>query len=126
MVAKIREHPTHFALGVGLIMIGVWLILNDKFFLWPPYAVDVANDDIWGGIFAAIGVGLIVWVFDRVQSARWNAFLLTSASGLMSFLTAYEFLIWVATGHYQSWVSNLIITAFVLISARRSSTRDEK
>ncbi len=37
---KVKTYPEHFWLGVGLIAIGVWLITNDRFFMWPPYAVD--------------------------------------------------------------------------------------
>jgi hypothetical protein len=120
MLSKIRHHPTHFALGVGLATIGLWLICNDRFFVWPPNLMTYANDDLFGGLFAFVGLGLVVWTLDSNRSARWNAVLLTAAAGLMSFLTVYQFLIWTATGNYQSWISNGIITAFVLITARRS------
>lgn len=119
-----NHNPTHFALGIGMVMIGLWLICNDHFFVWPPNFAMYANDDLFGGAFVAVGAGLIVWTFDRQRSARWNSVLLTTAAGLFSFLTVYQFLIWTATGNYQSWISNGIITAFVLITARRSDTRN--
>lgn len=34
--------------GIRMMMIGAWLMANDKFFQWPPYAVTFVNDDIWG------------------------------------------------------------------------------
>ena len=119
----IKKHPNHIALGIGMMMIGTWLIANDRFFQWPPYAIDFANDDVWGGLFIVIGIALILWVLDGGESVKWNRRLLALAAGAMAFLTAYQFIIWVATGSYHSWISNLIITTFVLIMARRSDTR---
>ena len=121
-----KKHPNHIVLGIGMMMIGAWLMANDRFFQWPPYAVTFVNDDVWGGLFIAIGLALILWVLDGGESVKWNRRLLAIAAGAMAFLTAYQFMIWAATGMYHSWISNLIITAFVLILARRSDTRDDK
>lgn len=121
-----KKHPNHIALGIGMMMIGAWLMANDRFFQWPPYAVTFVNDDVWGGLFIAIGLAIILWVLDGGESVKWNRRLLAIAAGAMAFLTAYQFIIWAATGMYHSWISNLIITAFVLIMARRSDTRDDK
>ena len=44
----VKKHPNHIALGIGMMMIGAWLIANDRFFLWPPDVVEFSNDDIWG------------------------------------------------------------------------------
>lgn len=122
----IKKHPNHIAIGIGMMMIGAWLMANDRFFQWPPYAITFVNDDVWGGLFIAIGLALILWVLDGGESVKWNRRLLAIAAGAMAFLTAYQFMIWAATGMYHSWISNLIITAFVLILARRSDTRDDK
>ena len=122
----LRKHPNHIALGIGMMMIGAWLMANDRFFQWPPYAVTFVNDDVWGGLFIAIGLALILWVLDGGESVKWNRRILSVSAGAMAFLTAYQFMIWVATGMYHSWISNLIITAFVLTMARRSDTRDDK
>jgi len=121
-----KKHPNHITLGIGMMMIGAWLMANDRFFQWPPYAVTFVNDDIWGGLLIAIGLSLILWVLDGGESVKWNRRLLAIAAGAMAFLTAYQFMIWAATGMYHSWISNLIITAFVLTMARRSDTRDDK
>lgn len=121
----IKKHPNHIVLGIGMMMIGAWLMANDRFFQWPPYAVTFVNDDVWGGLFIAIGLALILWVLDGGESVKWNRRLLAIAAGAMAFLTAYQFMIWAATGMYHSWISNLIITAFVLILARRSDTRHD-
>ena len=122
----IKKHPNHIILGIGMMMIGMLLITNDNFFTWPPDTVEFANDDIWGGIFIIIGFSLLAWVIDGEESVKWNRRLLAIAAGAMAFLTAYQFMIWSATGIYHSWISNLIITAFVLIMARSSDTRDDQ
>lgn len=122
----IRKHPNHIALGIGMMMIGTWLIMNDHFFTWPPETVKFANDNIWGGLLIIIGFSLLAWVIDGQESIKWNRRLLAIAAGAMAFLTAYQFMIWAATGMYHSWISNLIITAFVLNMARRSDTRDDR
>ena len=122
----IQKHPNHFSLGIGMMMIGVWLIANDRFFQWPPNSVDFANDDIWGGLFIVIGLALILWVLDGGESAKWNRLILSVCAGAMAFLTVYQFIIWAATGTYFDWIGGLIITAFVLNMARRSDSRDRR
>ena len=119
-----KKHYNHIILGIGMMMIGAWLMANDRFFQWPPYAMDFVNDDVWGGLFIVIGLALILWVLDGGESVKWNRRLLAIAAGAMAFLTAYQFMIWAATGMYHSWISNLIITAFVLTMAQRSDTRN--
>lgn len=121
---EVVRHPSHFVLGLGMAGIGLWLIANDHFFMWPPAAVGIENSDFWGTLFLLDGVALLVWVMES-GSAAWNRRLLTITSGLMAFLTILQFLTWVATGLYMSWISNGIITAFVLILARRSDSLDD-
>lgn len=60
----IKKHPNHTILGIGMMMIGMLLIMNDRFFTWPPDTVEFANDDIWGGMFIIIGFSLLAWVID--------------------------------------------------------------
>ena len=122
----LHKHPNHIILGIGMMMIGMLLILNDNFFTWPPDTVEFANDDIWGGMFIIIGFSLLAWVIDGEESIKWNRRLLTIAAGAMAFLTAYQFMIWAVIGLYNGWIGSLIITAFVLNMARRSDTRDDQ
>ena len=122
----IKKHPNHIILGLGMMMIGAWLMANDRFFQWPPYAIDFVNDDVWGGLFIVIGLSLILWALDGGESVKWNRRILSVSAGAMAFLTAYQFIIWIATGIYLGWIGGLIITAFVLNMARRSDTRDDQ
>ena len=123
---QVKHHPMHIVLGVGLILIGIWLITNDHFFPWPPEATDLMNDNLWGGAYAVIGLSIVLWVIDGSESIKYNRILLVAAAGAMAFLTTYQFIIWLVVGVYMSWISNAIITAFVLILARGSDTTDAK
>lgn len=125
LLDDIKKYSMHIVLGIGLIGIGIWLIVNDRFFIWPPELLDFANDDIWGFSFILTGLGLLLWVTDNKRTVRWGKILLSVTSWLMTYLTVYQFLIWTVTGHYMSWISNAIITAIVLIVARESDTRDD-
>lgn len=122
----IQKHPNHFSLGIGMMMIGFWLIANDRFFQWPPHALDLVNDDIWGGLFIIIGIVLVLWVFDGGDSVKWNRVILSVSAGAMAFLAVYQFMIWAVTGAYLDWIGNLIITAFVVNMARRSDSREHR
>lgn len=122
---EVSNNPTHFSLGVGMMAIGAWLIANDHFFMWPPSATGFENSDFWGTLFIVDGLALIIWVVEGGESIKWNRRLLTFTAGLMAFLTVLQALTWIATGLYMSWISNAIITAFVLILARRSDTRND-
>ena len=124
MLNKIRDNPTHTALAIGMVAIGLFLIINDKYFVWPPHYSDWLNDDIVGFLFIIDGLGIGVWLLWETQSAMTNRLLLTTTSFLMSFLTILQFLNSISTGIYSNWISNAIITAFVLILARRSDSRD--
>ena len=121
-----KKHYNHIILGIGMMMIGMLLIMNDRFFTWPPETVEFANDDAWGAIFIIIGFSLLAWVIDGEESIKWNRRLLAIAAGAMAFLTAYQFIIWAVTGIYLGWIGGLIITAFVLTMARRSDTRNDR
>lgn len=122
----IKKHYNHIILGIGMMMIGMLLIMNDRFFTWPPETVEFSNDDAWGAIFIIIGFSLLAWVIDGEESVKWNRRLLAIAAGAMAFLTAYQFIIWAVTGLYLGWIGGLIITAFVLTMARRSDTRNDR
>lgn len=124
MLNKIKDHPTHTALAIGMIAIGLFLIINDHYFIWPPHYSDWLNDDIVGFSFVIDGFGIGSWVLGKTQLAVTNRLLLTTTSFLMSFLTILQFLTSISTGIYLNWISNAIITALVLILARRSDSRD--
>lgn len=49
-----KKYYNHIVLGIDMMMIGMWLITNDHFFMWPPDTVEFANDDLWGGYFIFI------------------------------------------------------------------------
>ena len=34
-----KKYYNHIVLGIGMMMIGMWLITNDNFFMWAPDTV---------------------------------------------------------------------------------------
>lgn len=77
-----KKYLDHVFAGVGLMMIGTLLILDDRFFTWPPDTVKFANDNVWGSLFIIIGFGLLAWVIDGQESIKWNRHFLTAFSGV--------------------------------------------
>lgn len=120
----IRKHAQHVALSIGLMAIGLYLMTNDRFFIWPPDALELINDDVWGAVLISIGVGIMIWVFEGGKSVKWNSILLTLAAGALAALAVYQFSIEIATGVHYDWISKSILTAFVLNMARRSDVND--
>lgn len=118
-------HKMHDVLGIYMILNGVWLIGNDVLFVWPPVLTGVLNDDIWGGLFIFLGVGILMWAHGSERTVRGNRLLLTASAGLMAFLTVLQAITWAATGELNYWVASAAITAFIITMSRGSDTRDE-
>ncbi|TLF29012.1 hypothetical protein FEI10_14795, partial [Lacticaseibacillus casei] len=98
MLNKIRDHPMHTVLAIGIVAIGLFLIINDHYFIWPPHYTDWLNDDIVGFLFVIDGLGIWGWVLWETQLAVINRLLLTTTSFLMSFLTILQLLTSISTG----------------------------
>lgn len=126
MLNKIRDHPTHTVLAIGMAIMGLFLMANDHYFIWPPYYAEWFNDDVFGFLFVADGITLLIWVLRFSRSAVANRAILTVSSSLLAALTTLQLLATIATGTYFNWISNAIITAFVLILARRSDRYDSR
>lgn len=120
MIKKIKANPMHLTLGITLLFLGVFLIGHDHYFVWPPVAVGVANNDFVGGLFILAGIGMTYWVFSKSQSIKLNHFLLIVASMLMMLLTAYQLLHWFVAGIEMPWISNLALTVIIINLAYRS------
>jgi len=87
MLNKIRDHPTHAVLAIGMIAIGLFLIINDHYFIWPPHYSDWLNDDIVGFLFIIDGLGIGGWVLWETQLAVTNRLLLTTDGNSEGFMS---------------------------------------
>lgn len=85
------EHPQHEILAMAMIGIGLILIFNDFYFFWPPFAVNVLNDDLVGGAFLIDGILLLNWAFSTPGKIYANRRLLVLSAGLLAFEACAEF-----------------------------------
>lgn len=70
-----KRHPNHIALGIGMIAIGLFLLINDHYFVWPPHYSDLLNYDIVGFLFFIDGIRIGGWVLWETQLAVTNAYM---------------------------------------------------
>lgn len=119
MLAKIKNNPRHIVLGLALMGIGLSMMSEHNYFIWPPILRDIGNDHGFDMVFVAIGVSLLIWCFYKPQNDNWNSVNLFLAAFFMSTLTLYQFAHTLHTGIDMPWVSNAAITAFIVILAFR-------
>lgn len=127
LLRKIELNPIHTIIGLVQIGIGVFLMIHDEYFRWPPDASVLLffNDDVFGWIFTLIGFGFLWWVLDGERSVRWDHHLLVISGGMLFALTTYQFLHWVYLGIDMPWISNSALTAIIMILAARSDSGEE-
>ena len=122
MFKKMCRNPTRTAISIVLIALGVFLVLSDKYFTWPPVLAHAANNDIFGLSFVATGSLMMWWILSKTKRVRLDHLLLTIASFQMAVLTIYQFLHFVFVGASMPWISNAAITAIIMIAARHADS----
>ena len=88
------KHPLHVIVGLDLIVTGLTLIANDRYFFWPPRPEIITaflNDDLMGGLVTLTGTGFIWWAYSKVKSVKLNHLLITTAAGYYMLLSMTEF-----------------------------------
>ncbi|MGQ5708838.1 hypothetical protein [Lactobacillus sp. PSON] len=89
-IQRIGKNPMHIILGLVLIGIGIDLILNDRFFFWPPYALEEANSDFLGTWALFTGLGIIYVGLQKRIPVKANLIWLISACAFLGFETFME------------------------------------
>ena len=128
-----RRHPLHMIVGLDLIVTGLILISNDRYFFWPPHPeiiTDILNDDMVGAIGALTGIGLIWWAYSKVKSVKADHWLITTATGYYMLLSMTEFAhaIFARAGEPHMCVSGIGELAMALITlymAKQSPSGEE-
>ncbi|WP_172188935.1 hypothetical protein [Lentilactobacillus kribbianus] len=120
---QLKSNPFHSIIGFWLIGIGIFLVVNDHYFLWPPAAVTFVNNNYVGVGYILVGVGMVYWVLSKYQSIRLDHFLLIVATFGASLLTMYQLVHWFVLGIDMPWISNMALTVFILILCYRSNTQ---
>lgn len=128
-----RRHPLHLIVGLDLIVTGLVLITNNRYFFWPPHPkiiTDILNDDIVGAIGTLTGIGLIWWAYSKVKSVKVDHWLITIATGYYTILSMTEF------GHaffaqagephmFTSGIGELVLVLVTLYMAKQSPSGEE-
>lgn len=90
-----RRYPLHVIVGLDLVVTGLILIANNRYFFWPPQPkiiTDILNDDIVGAIGTATGIGMVWWTYSKVKLVKAEHWLITTATGYYTVLSMSEFL----------------------------------
>lgn len=122
MLNAIKGNPFHSVIGMVEVCIGIYLIVHDNYFRWPPFVAGMANDDIVGASFVLLGIAMLFWVFDKRRSLRMDHFVLICSAGFLTALTIYQFLHVIVLGIDMPWISNAALTSVVMILAWRSDS----
>ncbi len=127
------KHPLHVIVGLDLIVTGLTLMANDRYFFWPPnpeIIIDILNDDLVGAIGTLTGIGLIWWAYSKVKSVKANHWLITTATGYYMLLSMTEFAhaIFARAGEPHMFVSGIGELAMALVTlymAKQSPSGEE-
>lgn len=87
---SIKEHWLHAILGLTAIVEGIILILNNQYFIYPPYLQQEMNNDLVGLIAILFGYRLIKWCVDNNRTSVQNRNLLIIASAFFAFISVAE------------------------------------
>lgn len=127
------KHPLHVIVGLDLIVTGLILMANDRYFFWPPHPeiiIDILNDDLVGAIGMLTGIGLIWWAYSKVKSVKANRWLITIATGYYMLLSMTEFAhaLFASQGEPHMYVSSIGELAMALVTlymAKQSPSGEE-
>lgn len=127
-----RRHPLHVIVGLDLVVTGLILIANDKYFFWPPQPkiiTDILNDDIVGAIGMATGIGMVWWTYSKVKLIKAEHWLITTATGYYTILSMSEFLnAFSPMGEphmFISGIGELVMALITLYMAKQSPSGEE-
>lgn len=118
MRQRIKSRLMHLIIGIDLIITGIYLIVRDHYFWWPPAFVWLANNDIFGAIYVLSGLGFLAWVFLNLPP-KAHAWVTSVGCFLMVFLSSYQFLHSVVAHAHMPWVSNLAVALIIMTLAYR-------
>ncbi|MCD5445449.1 hypothetical protein [Lactobacillus delbrueckii] len=123
----------HFIVGLDLIVIGLTLMANNRYFFWPPHPkiiTDILNDDLVGAIGMLTGIGLIWWAYSKAKSVKADHRLITTATGYYTILSMTEFshALFSPLGEphtLMSGIGELVMALVTLYMAKQSPSGEE-
>lgn len=131
---RLLNNGWHCIVGLSLILNGMVLVTNTRYFFWPPqprFVTDFLNDDIVGYTGILIGIGMIYWAYQESGSVNLNRFLLAGSSAFYTMLGLTELMHSIFANPFtprMEWgaVSDLIMVLATLYMAKESPTKKDK
>lgn len=132
--SRLLTDPLHAIVGFDLMVTGLILLTNRRYFFWPPWPAWITameNNIVVGLIGILTGLGMIYWAISPEKSISLNRKLIPTASAYFTLLAATELLHGIfsplGTPHmYTSALSELVMTLITLYMARNSPTRYDR
>ena len=88
---RLNYHPVHIILGLVTGAIGIYLILNDDYYFWPPSMISFFDSDCIGTWALITGLGLIYVAVRKAIPSNANNIWLLSQCGFAGGETFLEF-----------------------------------
>lgn len=122
------DYPLHLIVGLDLIVTGIILMTNDRYFFWPPHPKIITlllNDDVVGAVGILTGVGLMAWTCVKAKSIKANRLMIAIATGYYTILSMTEFAhaFFASQGEPHMFVSGtgeLVMALLTLYMAKQS------
>lgn len=118
MAERVRERLIHLIVGLDLMGIGLYLVVMDHYFWWPPALAWLANNDIFGSLFILSGISFLAWIFFQL-TPRTHAWITTIGCFLMMFLASYQLLHSLMAHVHMPWLSNFAMAFVIMVLAYR-------
>lgn len=119
--AHVRSHPLHVTAALAMMGQGFVFITSDNFFDWPPFLVNLENDNSVGAFFFVVGLFLLVWAIDKNSSDFWENVLLSCSAFLQLTVSLISFFSWIndgiLTGNSHGTVGSFTIFAVIVLAA---------
>lgn len=122
MFKKIIANPLHFVIGFALSCMGIDLIRNRHYWVYPPSITTFTNDDAVGTVILIIGLSILFWVIAHKPTSFYHEvdnILLIPAAVSTSFVGIYQLIQTIATNQSMPWYMTLSLLLIIEVVAYR-------
>lgn len=120
---KLSRRPIFTIVGAEFILNGIFFIVHDSYFKWPPQIAPIENDDIFGGLFVLFGLGMLLSKAFPDEFRKIEPYIMAGASIIQMFLAIVEFMHFIKLGMNMPWIPNLCIALIIPVLATRSDVK---
>lgn len=127
------SHPLHLMVGFDLATTGLILLLNRRFFFWPPQPeiiTAILNDSIVGFVGICLGLGMMAWAVAKNKSAAVDHWIITLSTAYYTIISMTELAhAFFGRGGFQGYMamdamSDVVMVGIALYMAKNSDSRD--